>query len=157
MARAQRHCEERGWLVINRPILLCCGSSLIQQLAVDKDCSGYFRGNCSVLIVPRFLGLFIPSIPLVSDTLIQTNGANDVLPISCVHAPRPCAHPGCLNEMDLSASLWCRTLGLIELHIPPPELSRSRGSARLIIWNLLLFQNRDGWVISQVCSGAHFS
>lgn len=147
MARAQRHREGRGWLVINRPILLCCGGSLFQQLAVDKDCSGYFRGNCSVLIVPRFLGLFIPSSPLVSETLIQTNGANDVLPISCVHAPRPCAHPGCLNEMDLSTSLWCRTLGLIELRIPPPELPWSRGECTTNHLESLAFsKNRDGWV-----------
>ncbi len=37
------------------------------------------------------------------------------------------AHPGCLNEMDLSASLWCRTVGLIELRIPPPWLLSPTG------------------------------
>lgn len=37
-------------------------------------------------MVMRFLGLFIPDSPLASETLIQTNGANDVLPISCVRA-----------------------------------------------------------------------
>lgn len=83
--------------------------------AVDKDCSGCFGGNCLVLMVMRFLCPVIPDSPL-----IQTNAANEVLPISCLRAcVRPGrARPGCLNVMDLSGSLGCRTPGLIELHVP---------------------------------------
>lgn len=38
--------------------------------------------------------------------------------LACVRVRPGRARPGCLNEMDLSASLWCRTPGLIELHVP---------------------------------------
>lgn len=50
-----------------------------------------------------FLGLFIPSSPLVTETLIQTNSTNDVLPISSVHSPG-------LHILDVSMRWICLPL-----------------------------------------------
>lgn len=98
---------------------------------VFQDCYEYFRRELLGVAGADISGCIVPNSLLMSETIFKSNQQY----IPCTSRP---AHSGCLNARDLSTPPWCRTEGLIELHI----VSESQGSARLIIWNLCFSETR---------------